>query len=149
MYYIAFLAEHVSDFCSDAEDCLFKLVINLTSVMCAKCFAQNVGEAVKPLAMRFLKSTLSGFKRKGKEVPEVSKAEEEFLMAFYDPVHEMIQDYREIAIIFGFVILFTVIFPIGPLLAFLGFYLEVRIDAFKMFEQQRPMPRGAQDVGTW
>ena len=78
--------------------------------------------------MRFLKSTLSGFKRKGKDVPEVSKAEEEFIMAYYDPVHEMIQDYREIAIIFGFVILFAVIFPIGAL-AFLGFYLEVRIDA--------------------
>merc|ERR1712054_577449 len=100
---------------------------------------------MKPVLMRNLKMTVS---KKGDQ-QEMSKAEQEFYMQLYDPIHEMILDYREIGIIFGFVILFTVVFPIGPLIAFLGFYIELRVDAFKMLEQQRPIPRGAQDIGKW
>merc|ERR1711988_595567 len=149
MYYIAFVAQNIkaSRFCSSPDDCSMNLLINLALVMCAKCFGQNVGEAIRPIVMRNLKHVVHSTKGHGGK--PMSKAEEEFLMHTYDPIHEMILDYREIGIIFGFVILFTVVFPIGPLIAFLGFYIELRVDAFKMLEQQRPIPRGAQDIGTW
>ena len=65
----------------------------------------------------------------------------------YDPIFEMVLDYQEIATIFGFVVLFTAAFPVGPLIAFVGFYMEIRVDAFKLGQHRRPVPRGAQDVG--
>ena len=49
---------------------------------------------------------------------------------------------------FGFITLFVVAFPLGPLFAFLNNVLEIRIDAFKVITQfRRPLPKRAQDIG--
>lgn len=51
---------------------------------------------------------------------------------------------------YGFVVLFVVAFPLGPLFAFLNNILEIRIDAFKVLTQlKRPLPKKAQDIGIW
>ena len=50
----------------------------------------------------------------------------------------------------GFISLFAVAFPLGPLCAFLNNILEIRIDAFKVVTQfKRPLPKKAQDIGIW
>jgi hypothetical protein len=51
---------------------------------------------------------------------------------------------------FGFVTLFTVAFPLGPLVAFLNNIFELRIDAYKILTQwKRPLPKKAQSIGIW
>ena len=53
-----------------------------------------------------------------------------------------------IVIQFGFITLFVVAFPLGPLFAFLNNVLEIRIDAFKVLTQlRRPLPKKAKDIG--
>ncbi len=49
---------------------------------------------------------------------------------------------------YGFITLFVVAFPLGPLFAFLNNILEIRIDAFKILTQfRRPLPKKARDIG--
>ncbi len=62
----------------------------------------------------------------------------------------LFDEYLEMVIQFGFITLFVVAFPLGPLFAFLNNILEIRIDAFKVLTQlRRPIPRPAKDIGIW
>lgn len=61
-----------------------------------------------------------------------------------------LMDYAELAVQFGYITLFVVAFPLAPLLALANNYVETRSDAFKLLTQmQRPVPRGAEDIGAW
>lgn len=61
-----------------------------------------------------------------------------------------LMDYAELAVQFGYITLFVVSFPLAPLLALANNYVETRSDAFKLLTQmQRPVPRGAEDIGAW
>lgn len=62
----------------------------------------------------------------------------------------LFDEYLEMVIQFGFITLFVVAFPLGPLFAFLNNILEIRIDAFKVLTQlKRPLPKPAKDIGIW
>jgi len=59
-------------------------------------------------------------------------------------------DYLEIMIQIGYVVLFSVSFPLAPLLAFVNNIFEIKIDQAKvMYFTRRPMPMGAQSIGIW
>jgi hypothetical protein len=62
----------------------------------------------------------------------------------------LFDEYLEMVIQYGFITLFVVAFPLGPLFAFLNNVIEIRIDAFKFLTQlRRPLPRKAKDIGIW
>lgn len=51
---------------------------------------------------------------------------------------------------FGFIILFVVAFPLGPLFAFLNNIIEIRVDAYKFLVQlRRPLARRCENIGIW
>jgi Calcium-activated chloride channel len=51
---------------------------------------------------------------------------------------------------FGFCTLFVVAFPLAPLCGLISIYVELRIDSYKLVSLlQRPVPRGAADIGRW
>lgn len=51
---------------------------------------------------------------------------------------------------YGYATLFVAAFPLAPLMAFVNNYIEIRIDAWKLCQNcRRPMPSGAEDIGTW
>lgn len=61
-----------------------------------------------------------------------------------------LNDYAEIAINFGFIALFVTALPIAAFAGFISSLLEVKADAWKlMLIYQRPIPRGAEDIGMW
>ena len=63
---------------------------------------------------------------------------------------DVFEDYMEVLITYGYCVLFAVAFPLLPLLAVVSFYVELRVDALKFLDgSTRPIPRGAQDIGTW
>lgn len=84
------------------------------------------------------------------EVPdELSLAEKSFELDDYGML-ELIDDYLEIVVQFGYVTLFVVAFPLAPFLALLSNQLEQMVDMTKMLSNaRRPFPRGASDIGTW
>ena len=60
------------------------------------------------------------------------------------------QDYMEMVIEYGYVVLFSAAFPIVPLLAVCEILLEIRVDAWKLCRlTRRPFPDAAEDIGVW
>ena len=140
LFWIGFLAERYSDICTTKDECARELLVYLTLHMMSKCFAQNVSEVLKPKLIRVLKRwglhaseakpAAGGAAAAAAAAPDVIlPAESEWLMSALHPVTYLIDDYRELAIIFGYITIFTVVFPIGPLIALLGFMIEARAPA--------------------
>lgn len=79
--------------------------------------------------------------------PRVLAAEVEGNMDVYE---ETFDDYLELFIQFGYVFLFSSVYPIAALWAFLNNIIEIRADAFKLCQIcQRPMSRRVKDIGAW
>ncbi|XP_029849538.2 anoctamin-8 [Ixodes scapularis] len=79
--------------------------------------------------------------------PRLTQAEVECAMYKYEGTFE---DYLEMFIQFGYVVLFSSAFPLAALCALLNNVVEVRSDAFKLcMIFQRPFGQSAENIGTW
>ncbi|RIA88636.1 calcium-activated chloride channel-domain-containing protein [Glomus cerebriforme] len=66
------------------------------------------------------------------------------------PVYDIYTDYSEIIIQFGYVSLFSVIWPLTPIAALINNWVELRSDAIKMcVHTRRPIPCRADSIGPW
>lgn len=62
----------------------------------------------------------------------------------------LFDEYLAMVLQFGLVTLFSVAFPLAPLLAFLNNLLEIRLDATKILRfYRRPVVRRVSDIGVW
>ncbi|XP_071053046.1 anoctamin-10 isoform X1 [Onthophagus taurus] len=79
--------------------------------------------------------------------PRVNIAIREGDMEEYEGTYD---DYLEMFIQFGYVILFSSVYPIAGFWAIFNNVLEIRADAFKLcMVYQRPMARRVKDIGAW
>ncbi|CAN8005287.1 unnamed protein product, partial [Ixodes hexagonus] len=79
--------------------------------------------------------------------PRLTQAEVECAMYRYEGTFE---DYLEMFIQFGYVVLFSSAFPLAALCALLNNLVEVRSDAFKLcMIFQRPFGQSAENIGAW
>jgi len=79
--------------------------------------------------------------------PYISKHEKEAHMPVYE---NTFNDYNELVIQFGYVVIFGLALPLGAFLCWCNNCIEIRSDGFKLVNvYQRPFYRGAQDIGTW
>lgn len=63
---------------------------------------------------------------------------------------DLLDEYLEMVIQYGFVTLFVAAFPLAPLFAFVNNLMEIRVDANKyIFSLRRPLAQRAQDIGAW
>lgn len=78
----------------------------------------------------------------------ISKPELESCLYRYESTYD---DYLELVVQNGYVMLFAPVFPLAALYAFLNNLLEIRSDAFKLcFAHQRPFAAGKCDsIGQW
>ena len=59
-------------------------------------------------------------------------------------------EYLEMGVLFGYVTLFAISFPLIPLMAWVSNILEIEVDRFKLVRlYKRPMPQGAADIGNF
>lgn len=59
-------------------------------------------------------------------------------------------DYLEMFVQFGYVVLFSSVYPIAAFWAVFNNILEIRADAFKLcMVYQRPMGKKVKDIGAW
>lgn len=67
-----------------------------------------------------------------------------------EPYGSTTGDFHEIVIQFGYMAMFAMIFPVGPLVCMLYNALEIRIDASKLYTScQRTRPTVANSIGAW
>lgn len=62
----------------------------------------------------------------------------------------LFEEYIEMVIQYGFVVIFVAAFPLAPFFALLNNVVEIRLDAYKLVTQyKRPNALKAQDIGVW
>lgn len=131
----------------------------------------NFQEAVLPLIIRFYIEKMSSVKNKLnkkhgyqklngdhhsplKNVPELSaddpRIDEARREGEMDSYEETFDDYLEMFVQFGYVVLFSSVYPISALWAVMNNIVEIRADAFKLCKvYQRPMGKRVKDIGAW
>ncbi|TYZ62818.1 hypothetical protein PybrP1_010951 [[Pythium] brassicae (nom. inval.)] len=83
----------------------------------------------------------------GADTAAVNDAEDELALAPYRGAYE---DYTQIVVQFGLVVMFSSVFPLAPLLAFVECVLELRLDALDLcLFRRRPSPDAADSIGPW
>ena len=94
-------------------------------------------------------SALKSDKDKSKEEVEEEIIEEELAELEREEV-ETFDDYLEMIMTFGYIILFASAFPLGTTITSFFIYLETKSDMFK-FERtaRRPFSKKCHDIGTW
>jgi len=139
--YIAFVSQPaIHEICHPS--CLRMLMNNLILIFTVNLVGGNIMEVLVPFIryrLKKRKNPLSGY-----------SIEEEFHLPSYDLAWGILFDYAELAVQFGYSTLFVSAFPLCPLMGMMNNYVEIRSDAFKLINMyQRPLPHGAQDIGTW
>jgi len=161
LFYIAFFKskyplcifdECRQDTCVDGS-CFDELSQQLFVIFGAKALALQIVEVILPLAKYLLKKWLNARRTKKAiaagqaAMKKPSHAEAEAQKPAYSDTFD---DYNELVIQFGFVILFVSAFPLAPFLAFASNCIEIRVDGFKILAlSQRPSLGKAADIGTW
>ncbi|XP_033615261.1 anoctamin-8 [Fukomys damarensis] len=78
--------------------------------------------------------------------PQLTQAEKASQKLFQDTF----QDYQEMFVQFGYVVLFSSAFPLAALCALVNNLIEIRSDAFKLCTGlQRPFGRRVESIGQW
>jgi hypothetical protein len=84
------------------------------------------------------------------QTEKVSTVEEQYALESYDIMMDVLLDYSELSIRFGFLTLFVCSCPVIPFLVYVGNVIEIRLDATDLlYKHRRPIPTGCQDIGTW
>jgi anoctamin-8 len=142
LFYLAFIAGDMA-----------KLQEQLIALLITRQVTGNLGETVLPVIQKALLispklSSSNKSNTKTKDDPGIHAAEVESLLNHYDSTYE---DYLEMFIQFGYVVLFASAFPIGALCAFLNNVIEIRSDAFKLCVTCRRPFAGerVKDIGHW
>lgn len=174
LIYIAFFAKAWNLNCNVRDnDCMEALNYALGTIFLVRVIIGNVLEVMLPALSNQKNSELNTVKEDEKaylttnieaclaarddndgwnidRILEMTAIEEQYQMTQYDTLIDMTCDTQEVVLQFGYVVLFCVSFPMIPFVAFVSNYIEIRVDAWKIGTQsRRPMPEGAEDIGTW
>ena len=116
-------------------DCTMELMIHIALIFGSQLLIGNFREVVWPVLWRRCR---------------FSHRMAHFQASDRKPRYETFEDYSEMVVQLGFVTIFAVAFPLGPLLALVNNLLEVRVDLQKICHLcERPIPEGVADIGIW
>ncbi|KAK4879968.1 hypothetical protein RN001_008114 [Aquatica leii] len=158
LFYIAFVKQDLD-----------VLKNQLATMLIIQQAINNVTESIIPLVLKVLTlrsiklNTVDSTKHSEKivyndkvltHIPELSiddsriqDAEKEYKLEVYETTFD---DYLEIYVQFGYVMLFSSVYPLAALWAIINNILEIRSDAFKLcLVYQRPFSRKVKDIGAW
>jgi len=84
------------------------------------------------------------------ENKQLTPAEKDYMLLDYASLVQNIQVYADTAVQYGFTLLFITALPCACLCSLISNYFKVKFQAWKLISfYQRPVPTGAQDIGTW
>ncbi len=79
--------------------------------------------------------------------PRIDQNKYESTLLEYNSTYE---DYLEMYIQFGYVVLFASVSPLAALTALVNNIIEIRLDAFKLCKMyKRPLAKRAKNTGAW
>ncbi|KAH8387323.1 hypothetical protein KR093_006431, partial [Drosophila rubida] len=134
--------------------CLMELCVQLVIIMVGKQAVNAIVEMLIPYLMRTAKElnqNYGWFKRHSEQklVPSTNQFTEDFNLLPAEN-NSLYAEYLEMVIQYGFITLFSLAFPLAPLLALINNVVELRLDAIKMLRfVRRPVGMRARDIGVW
>ena len=163
-FYIAFVAQFLSrprnalpgdiGQCG-APSCMDALALNLFIVFGTRVTVNNIIEyhlsryECEKKRAEETKVNKTGLSQEGLE-ENMTPPEEDYLLLPTNPMQFSIALYADTAIQFGYVTLFVTALPAAPLCALVSNAVMIKVTTLKLVNyQQRPVPQGAQDIGTW
>ncbi|CAG9335333.1 unnamed protein product [Blepharisma stoltei] len=151
LFYIAFVKYYIEG-CGLEEDCMSELRTQLGVIFIIKMLL-NFIELGKPIIMRKIKlwkerKEIEKSKQRGEQVrEEMTLIEAQNKLEDYETP---LDDYMEIVIDYGYVVMFSAALPLVPLLALGMNILEIRVDSYKLcWLTKRPFPMLANSIGYW
>ncbi|XP_065083351.1 anoctamin-5 isoform X2 [Ochlerotatus camptorhynchus] len=138
-----------------AGGCLMELCIQLAIIMIGKQLISLILEILVPFLMQKFREFRSVL---GIEVEESENGEKLIccnqwtkdytLISWSD--RSLFEEYLKMIIQYGFITIFVVAFPLGPLFALLNNVFETRLDAKKfLLYYKRAVPQRARSIGMW
>lgn len=80
----------------------------------------------------------------------ISPPEKEYMLLPSDTLMDNLELFSDVAVQFGFTMLFSAALPISLAFTLLSNYIRVKLQLWKSIRiKQRPIPDGAQDIGSW
>ena len=123
-------------------DCMRPLSLNLFIIFASRLTIGNIQEVLIPYVMPY-------FTNKD-ETKELSPAEHQITLTAYDPVQDSVSKFGDIAIQFGYMIIFITALPIACFVSGIIAVLRIQADGWVLLNlTQRPIPTGVQDIGKW
>jgi hypothetical protein len=160
LFYIGFFKQYddVVNFCKpiysgdtgkrgNSDACLAELQLQLAMLIIFLIVGDNLLEISIPLLTQWWTARQNkAVDENNREIKKTSP-EEQYDLAPYESTFE---DFDELTQQYGYVLLFVVAFPLGPLLVLINNFIEIRLDASKITKYgRRPHPAGAYSIGTW
>jgi len=66
------------------------------------------------------------------------------------PIYDVKDDYSEMVVQFGYISLFSIVWPLGSVTSLINNWIELRSDAIKMcINHRRPYPQRSENIGPW
>ncbi|CAG8437654.1 6234_t:CDS:2 [Acaulospora colombiana] len=111
-------------------------------------------EVILPYLLRFGSLGMNKIKKEANNDGGKDEDESAFLKRVMRevnlPVYDVYEDYVEMVSQYGYVSLFSVIWPLTPVFAFINNLIELRSDAIKLcVHTRRPIPSRADSIGPW
>jgi hypothetical protein len=128
-FYIAFIAQNIGDGDCGGATCMPALALNLAIIFGVRELSAITHEAVIPwLQWQQKVYTMNdGNKDSKTHHRRLTQAELQFLSPQYDVMKESIEEYAEVAMQYGYVMLFAAALPVAPLAGLLASFVEVSI----------------------
>ncbi|KAK8042565.1 hypothetical protein PG994_013048 [Apiospora phragmitis] len=124
-------------------------IVNFALEAVAPIVKRKVFKKVKEVQTEFAHKN-----EKGDVVPADAPEEAAFLARVRNEaeldVYDVATDYREMVVQFGYLSLFSAIWPLAPVSFLINNWVELRSDAMKIaISSQRPIPWRADSIGPW
>lgn len=112
-------------------------------------FRRVIIETVIPLIKQ--KAQLKSFKKKTEDAKEDKEQNKSLkVLELNLNQYESFDDYLEVIVNFGYVVLFASATPLAPLFIYVFHWIESYSDRFKIFNlYRRPLPTRAKNIGSW
>ena len=155
LFYTAYLKRPLEGRCDKNDDC-FK-----DAGHCAMVFflvQLTVGNALEclPAYLTYSHVTKAAVDKQKQDTEDPVTPEERDLERAWHQFHltqapsiDVLDDYLEIVIQFGYCVLFFVAFPTAPVFALVNNVLEAKIDTVKRISKRRPLPSDSQNVDAY
>lgn len=148
-FYIAYIQQYISEYTKCSGLCVMEqLAYNIAIIVAIELIYVPISKFMIPFSKFYY--NLSNKKITKSEYKTLSIIEKEFSLVPFDDLNIILYSYHTIAILYGYVTMFGAALPLAPLVVLVCVFISNIADLSTLLNYyQRPVPKAAQDIGTW